>query len=117
MKYCTFIFPVSCSVAYVTSYLSENEAKNLQNGDVHIAQILDFEISREPLGALRSVMARLFAFFTLFHLSLTFFRPEVPFKISQRGRQREHHNSFFCFPSKKLTAKIYHKQLTGQFIR
>ena len=25
-------------------------------------------------------MARLFAFFTLFHLSLTFFRPEVPFK-------------------------------------
>ena len=26
-------------------------------------------------------MARFFAFFTLFHLSLTFFRPEVPFKI------------------------------------
>ena len=25
-------------------------------------------------------MARCFAFFTLFHLSLTFFRPEVPFK-------------------------------------
>ena len=25
-------------------------------------------------------MARFFAFFTLFHLSLTFFRPEVPFK-------------------------------------
>ena len=24
-------------------------------------------------------MARLFAFFTLFHFSLTFFRPEVPF--------------------------------------
>ena len=28
----------------MTSYLSENEAKNLQNGDVHLAQILDFEM-------------------------------------------------------------------------
>ena len=30
-------------------------------------------ISREPFGALRSVMARFLAFVTLFHLSLTFF--------------------------------------------
>ena len=30
--------------ASVTSYLSENEAKNLQNGDVHLAQIPDFEV-------------------------------------------------------------------------
>ena len=44
MRYCTFIFPMSCSIASVTSYLSENEAKNLQNGDVHIAQIPDFEM-------------------------------------------------------------------------
>ena len=28
----------------MTSYLSENEAKNLQNGDDHLAQILDFEM-------------------------------------------------------------------------
>ena len=28
----------------MTSYLSENEAKNLQNGDVHLAQIPDFGI-------------------------------------------------------------------------
>ena len=28
----------------MTSYLSENEAKNPQNGDVHIAQIPDFEM-------------------------------------------------------------------------
>ena len=28
----------------VTSYLSENEAENLQNGDVHLAQITDFQI-------------------------------------------------------------------------
>ena len=28
----------------MTSYLSENEGKNLQNGDVHLAQIPDFEM-------------------------------------------------------------------------
>ena len=60
-------------VASVTSYLNENEARNLQNGDVHLAQIPVFKmaISREPFGALRSMMVRCFAFFTLFHLSLT----------------------------------------------
>ena len=26
------------------SYLSENEAKNLQNGSVHLAQIPDFDV-------------------------------------------------------------------------
>ena len=31
-------------VASVTSYLSENEAENLQNGDVHYAQINEFEM-------------------------------------------------------------------------
>ena len=41
-------------------------------------------ISRELFGALRSVIARFFAFFTLFNLSLTFFRPEFPFNNSQR---------------------------------
>ena len=44
MRYCTFIFSISCSIASVMSYLSENEAKNLQNGDVHVAQIPDFEM-------------------------------------------------------------------------
>ena len=28
----------------MTSYLSESEAKNLQNGNVHLAQISDFEM-------------------------------------------------------------------------
>ena len=28
----------------MTSYLSENEAKNLQDGDVHAVQISDFEM-------------------------------------------------------------------------
>ena len=40
----TFIFSFSCSIAFVTSDLSENEAENLQNGDVHLAQIPDFEM-------------------------------------------------------------------------
>ena len=28
----------------MTSYVSENEAENLQNGDVHLSQIPDFEM-------------------------------------------------------------------------
>ena len=64
LKYCTFIFSLSCSIASVTSYLIENEAENLQNGDVHLTQIPDFETE---------YLERFFAFFTLFHLSLTFF--------------------------------------------
>ena len=66
----------------MTSYLSENEAKNLQNGDVHPAQISRpcNGISRDPFVALRSVMTCFFSFFTLFHLSITFFRPEVSFE-------------------------------------
>ena len=44
MRYCTFIFSMSCTIASATSYLSENEAKNLQNGDAHLAQIPDFEM-------------------------------------------------------------------------
>ena len=33
-------------------------------------------------------MARFFAFFTLFHLSLTFFRPEVPFNAADHGKNQ-----------------------------
>ena len=44
LKYCTLIFSMPCSIAPVTSYLSDNEAKNLQNGDIYLAQILDFEM-------------------------------------------------------------------------
>ena len=35
---------MSYKIASVTSYLSENEAENLQNGDVHLAQIPEFEM-------------------------------------------------------------------------
>ena len=44
LRYCTFIFSLSSSITSVTSYLIENEAENLQNGDVHLAQIPDFEM-------------------------------------------------------------------------
>ena len=33
-------------------------------------------------------MAHFFAFFTLFHLSLTFFRPEFPFKMACANLQK-----------------------------
>ena len=50
----------------MTSYSSENEAKNLQNSDVHLAQIPDFEMGYlENHLALRSVMAHFF--FGIFH--------------------------------------------------
>ena len=41
-------------------------------------------------------MARFSAFFTLFHLSLTFFQPEVPFK----GFEKVGHLSFSQFLAK-----------------
>ena len=43
-NYFLLLLSMSCSIASVMSYLSENEAKNLQNGDVRIAQIPDFEM-------------------------------------------------------------------------
>ena len=39
-----FHFFIFLQVAPVTSYLCENEAENLQNGDFHLAQIPDFEV-------------------------------------------------------------------------
>ena len=39
-----FHFSSSCSIASVTSYLSENGAENPQNGDANLAQIPDFEL-------------------------------------------------------------------------
>ena len=55
---------MSCVIASVTSYLNKNEAKNLQNGDVHPAQIPVFEMEylERPFAALKSVMAHFFNF-------------------------------------------------------
>ena len=40
LRYCILIISMSCRIGSVTSHLSENEAKNLQNGDIHLPQIL-----------------------------------------------------------------------------
>ena len=42
LRYYTSHFSFSCRIASVTSYLCENEAENLQNGDFHLAQIPGF---------------------------------------------------------------------------
>ena len=39
-----FHFLLLCSIVSVMSYLSENGSENLQNGNVHLAQIPDFEM-------------------------------------------------------------------------
>ena len=55
-------------MASAMSYLYENEAKNLPNGDVQIAQIQIMRyLAREPFGALTYVMARI-----LLHCSRSF---------------------------------------------
>ena len=78
------MFSLSWSIASVTSYLSENEAENLQNGDVHLAQIPDFEMKY-----LENHLAHWGRWWLVFlHLHAVsfepkfFFRPEVPFKLS-----------------------------------
>ena len=72
---------MSCWNAFVTSYLRENEAENLQNGDVHFAQIPDFEM--EYLKSHLAHWGRWWLVFLHFSRSFIwaqlFFRPEVPF--------------------------------------
>ena len=65
----------------MTSYLSKNEAENLQNGDVHLAQIADFGMRylENQFATLRSVMAHLFEFFYVLSLELNFFSTRVSF--------------------------------------
>ena len=84
LRYCTFIFLMSCRIASVTSYLSENEAKNLQNGDVHLAQIPSFgwNISRTIWHIVFSD-GSFFALFKLLHLSLTFSDRSFPLMLCQ----------------------------------
>ena len=67
----------------MTSYLIENEAENLQNGDVHLSQIPDFEVEYLEIWRIEVGDGLLFAFFTLFHLSLTFFDRRFPLKSEQ----------------------------------
>ena len=93
-----------CSIASVTSYLSENESKSLQNGDVHIAQIPDFEMEYlRTICALRSVMARFFFF--IFHaLSFElnfFFDLRFPFKQDLVKDQLFHLNEPFQLKNRR----------------
>ena len=44
MQCCNTMKNWKCYVSGVLKYLSKNEAKNLQNGDVHLAQIPGFEM-------------------------------------------------------------------------
>ena len=80
-------------IASVTSYLSENEVKNLQNGDVHLAQIPDFEmrIYRERFGAFNEVNDG--SFFGIFHaLSIErnfFFDRSFPLKTIHGYRKKK----------------------------
>ena len=58
----------------MTSYLSENEAKNLQNGDVHIAQIPDFEMEYlENIGRIEVGDGSFFCIFHALSFELNFF--------------------------------------------
>ena len=75
-----FYFLLSCSVASVISYtyLSENEAKNLQNGDLHL--LLKFlnlksDMSRTIWSAEITDGLLLFNF-SIFQLSLTYILTE-----------------------------------------
>ena len=61
----------------MTSYLSENEAENLQNGDVHLAQIPDFEM--EYLETVWLSQVNDGSVFCIFH---ALFRPEFPFNFN-----------------------------------
>ena len=62
----------------MTSYLSENEAENLQNGDVDLPQIADFE-----MGYLENHLAHKVSdgsFFCIFHtlsFEINFFSTRV----------------------------------------
>ena len=75
-------FSFSYSIGSVMSYLSKNEAENLQNSDVHLAQIPEFEMENleNHLGALRSVIARCIAFFTLW-FKLNFFSTGISLQL------------------------------------
>ena len=66
----------------MTSYFIEKEAKNLQNGNVHIAQIPDFEINiSRTIWRIEVGDGSLFCIFHALSFELNcFFRPEVPFK-------------------------------------
>ena len=101
LRYCTFIFSLSCSIASVTSYFIENEAENLQNGDAHLTQIPVFEM--EYLENHLAHWGRWRLVFCIFH-ALSF---ELNFFFDRRFPLRYLLTGIFsrltCFVSVKLT--------------
>ena len=91
-----FHFSLCCQIAFVESYLRENEAENLQNGDVQLAQIHDF-----GMRYLKNHLAHCIFHALSFELNC-FFRPEFPF------------NNFITV---KLTIKKNFYMLGLKFIR
>ena len=67
----------------MTSYLSENEAKYLQNGEIHLAQIPDFGmgISR-TIWRIEVSKGLFFAFFALSFVLNLFFEWSCPLSFS-----------------------------------
>ena len=74
MRFCTFIFSMSCSIASVTSYLSGIEAKNLQNGDAILLKFLTLKwnISR-TIWRIEVGDGSFFCIFHAFSFELNFF--------------------------------------------
>ena len=75
VRYCTLIFSMSYRIASVTSYLSKNEAKTLQNGDIRLAQIptLKWVISRTIWSIEVSDGSCFFCIFHALSFELNFF--------------------------------------------
>ena len=63
----------------MTSYLRENETENLQNDDVHFAQIPDFGMGylENHLANCGQLWLIFWHFFMLFHLAVTYFATGV----------------------------------------
>ena len=74
MRYCTFIFSISCSIPSVTSYFIEKEAKNLQNGDSILLKFLTLKwnISR-TIWRIEVGDGSLFCIFHALSFELNFF--------------------------------------------
>ena len=74
----------------MTSYLCENEAKIYKMATFILLKFptLEWDISRTIWRIEVSDSSYFFSFFTLFHLSLAFFRPEFPFKSIKLNKHR-----------------------------
>ena len=115
MRYCTFVFSLCCRSASVTSYLSAIESENLQNGNIHPAQIPDFEqdSSRTIWRIVVSDGSFFFSFFTFLHLSITFFDRSFPLSTLENKRTASKTNKFII-PSLPGMQREVHQQRSIQ---